>query len=263
MTNKGFYVTGEIPKYNDVQCVQYLGRDSKRRQIWAHKCPYCSNFFSARLDSVKSGNTKSCGCKGFFKKQNRFIIPNGYDHGIAFYDNYDGYFIFDMEDLPLIRKHHWSAKKNGNRIEPYTIVNRKKIKLSRLLMNTPEDLEVDHINHEPNDARKKNMRNCTQEENLKNRKCSKYYNPDDPFSYEQSQKIAQQNEVYQFPNKQRLYFGEIIDEIQSLPVVNIYNYILNRIRQDKQNNRITDEQEILKLQRLIKEYKEWKAEQSA
>ncbi len=42
--------------------------------------------------------------------------------------------------------------------------------LHRLIMNAPEGMNIDHINHDPLDNRKKNLRICTQQENMFNQR---------------------------------------------------------------------------------------------
>lgn len=47
---------------------------------------------------------------------------------------------------------------------------RKVIPLHRFIMQTPKELVVDHINHDPLDNRKINLRNVTRKQNAQNRK---------------------------------------------------------------------------------------------
>lgn len=47
--------------------------------------------------------------------------------------------------------------------------NRKYISMARLIMNTPDHLDVDHINWDRLDNRRANLRNVTRSENIKNR----------------------------------------------------------------------------------------------
>ena len=56
--------------------------------------------------------------------------------------------------------------------------NGETTRLHRLIMNCPEGLVVDHLNGDPLDCRKSNMRICTQRENSKNRHGTKGYTYD-------------------------------------------------------------------------------------
>ena len=56
--------------------------------------------------------------------------------------------------------------------------NGETTRLHRLVMDCPEGLVVDHLNGDPLDCRKSNMRICTQKENAKNRHGVKGYTYD-------------------------------------------------------------------------------------
>lgn len=47
---------------------------------------------------------------------------------------------------------------------------RGQVKLHRLIMNAPVGLDVDHINHDPLDNRRINLRLCTRSQNICNRR---------------------------------------------------------------------------------------------
>jgi hypothetical protein len=76
-------------------------------------------------------------------------------------------FIIDYQDLELVSsiKNTWTATTNGLR----ATINKKAIFLHRFLMNPPEGKEVDHVNRNPLDNRRSNLRVCTHAENMKNR----------------------------------------------------------------------------------------------
>lgn len=49
-------------EFNGNLAIMYLFSDKYSHDFWVFRCPYCKNFFIARLDLVKSEKTKSCGC---------------------------------------------------------------------------------------------------------------------------------------------------------------------------------------------------------
>ena len=75
----------------------------------------------------------------------------------------------DIEDYDRVKAYKWH-KSHGY---PKTYLNGKKIYLSRFIMNAPSNMVVDHINHDPLDNRKCNLRLCTQGDNMANRKVQK------------------------------------------------------------------------------------------
>lgn len=279
--------------------MQYLYSDKIGHDYWVAKCPHCCNFFTVRADSVKTGNTKSCGCikREIYReiglanrKQNRYFFPAKCSYGICYYDNYDYYFIFDMDKYHIISQYHWTARKTNDRTEPMTTIAGKVVLLARLLMDTPEGLECDHINRNPNDVRMCNLRNCTREQNMFNRDigqgavyekqgkykikfpkedtekmvfeseeeayialCAlqdKYYGE---YSLRKSREIAEDNKINQFADGVAIYTG-VLEKISKLPKKSIYSIILESIRRDRMNGNITEENEGRLLLQLITDY---------
>lgn len=72
--------------------------------------------------------------------------------------------LIDLEDINKVKQYKWSLKDNG-----YVLCKSKKIRLHRLIMDCPDNMVVDHINHNPLDNRKDNLRICTQHQNSMNR----------------------------------------------------------------------------------------------
>ncbi|WP_270345582.1 HNH endonuclease [Enterococcus thailandicus] len=70
--------------------------------------------------------------------------------------------LVDSEDVPLLSRYSWFDNGNG-----YIASKGKegKIFLHRLVMGAPSDTVVDHINFDPMDNRKSNLRICTQQQN--------------------------------------------------------------------------------------------------
>lgn len=83
--------------------------------------------------------------------------------------------VVSNDDYKKIKKYKWCITRSAGRTrkagEPYacTYIKGKKIYLHRFLMNSPEGLIVDHINHQTLDNRRENLRVVTHSENMKNR----------------------------------------------------------------------------------------------
>ena len=77
--------------------------------------------------------------------------------------------LIDLEDIDKIKNYKWRVNDNG-----YVLTDikgtTKKIRLHRFIMDCPDDKVVDHINHDRLDNRKSNLRICTQQQNLMNKK---------------------------------------------------------------------------------------------
>ena len=70
--------------------------------------------------------------------------------------------IIDLDDVDKVKNIRWYMNHNY-------VINRDERQLHHFLMNCPEDLIVDHINHNTLDNRKSNLRVCTAQENSWNR----------------------------------------------------------------------------------------------
>lgn len=75
--------------------------------------------------------------------------------------------LVDNEDYKRVSKYKWHYVGNGSAAHRVYRTS-EYIYMHRLIMNTPSGLEVDHINHNKLDNRKKNLRNCTRGENARN-----------------------------------------------------------------------------------------------
>lgn len=80
-------------------------------------------------------------------------------------------FIIDASLLDIITKHYWGARCYRGHFYAYThLGGYKYISLHRLITQCPNNLMVDHINHDTFDNRSKNLKICTNKENQHNRK---------------------------------------------------------------------------------------------
>lgn len=74
--------------------------------------------------------------------------------------------LIDLEDIPKVKSIGWHLTQS-KRNTRYCISN-KGVLLHRLLMDDPEGMVIDHINHNGLDNRKCNLRICTNQENICN-----------------------------------------------------------------------------------------------
>ena len=138
----------------------------QKRLQYLCKCS-CGSTVTVRVDNLKKGHTKSCGCLkrerriqlGLFSR-NRKINTYEFDGevGKCYFSNDDSYFLFDVEDYDKIKGYTWYRV--DNRVEAYYCVSESRVYktyVSRLVMNCPEDLIVQHKNNDLLDNRKCNL----------------------------------------------------------------------------------------------------------
>lgn len=138
--------------------------------MWKCVCE-CGKHTTVCGDNLKRGTTKSCGCyasdvkKVAKKKYNTYDLSGEY--GIGFTTNTNHKFYFDLEDYNKIKDYCWIEIGNH-----YIATHDKKnyLYLHRLIMNVinGHNFVVDHVNHDVYDNRKKNLRVCTQSNNMMN-----------------------------------------------------------------------------------------------
>ena len=75
------------------------------------------------------------------------------------------------EDLAELSKYRWHAlpKTRGEGFYLYAQVNRRTVYMHRIVAHAPDGKQVDHINGDPSDNRRENLRLATQSENNANR----------------------------------------------------------------------------------------------
>lgn len=105
------------------------------------------------------------------KKHNEYQIVDDY---VVMKTNNGYEFLIDLEDLNKVKDICWCSDKKGYLLGWDTNL-KKMVKLSRLIMNCPDGLFVDHIggNESIYDNRKQNLRICTNTQNQWNRKEAK------------------------------------------------------------------------------------------
>ena len=78
--------------------------------------------------------------------------------------------IIDIDDIKLIKEYQWHIQ---DKHHVSAKINDKTTYLHRMIMNCPDGMFIDHINHNPLDNRKQNLRICTRAENEHNKTIGK------------------------------------------------------------------------------------------
>ena len=165
-------LTGQV--FNNLRVIRHLGKVSvgtqgQRTHLWECQC-ICGKICQVNSRSLKSGNTKSCGCiQGeTLRSKNLNTYDLSGEYGIGFCSD-GSTFYFDLEDYDVIKGYTWHKNELGYLITTYRT---EQIRMHRLLLGLTtddSDIEVDHKNHNPSDNRKNNLRTCTHQENQCNR----------------------------------------------------------------------------------------------
>lgn len=141
----------------------------KKRKKGDKICPICGKKFHHRHNKYCSKECKLIGVK----KKNKIIIKDTYAEMILYHSKYGKQIcLIDIEDIEKVQKYTWQAKYTKDTQKFYVVSsqsnNKANINLHRLLVNCTDNLFVDHINHEPLDNRKQNLRICTPRSNSLN-----------------------------------------------------------------------------------------------
>lgn len=126
-----------------------------------------------RSQTLRSGKSKSCGCidKEKYEKVNRYVLKDGY---YEVYNRNGDFFLIDEEDYERVKQYRWSISihKDGSKRVCAMPKDRKQLGhmslLYHFILNEDNDCLIDHINRNPLDNRKSNLRKCTPVQNGQN-----------------------------------------------------------------------------------------------
>ena len=126
----------------------------------------CGNTTIVSLDSLRSGNTKSCGCLrkeldakgGACKKEfNKFWIK---DEVLFFSDEKNNICQVDKEDYDKIKNYHWYKSISTGYWYTHLPKSSRQIELHRVIMGTTEKgtkVKIDHFDRDKDNNRKENL----------------------------------------------------------------------------------------------------------
>ena len=131
----------------------------------------CGKEKIVALSNLVSGKTQSCGClqketmRKIRSKLNEYVFQGDYVVGKT--SNTGKEFYVDREDFERIKNLCWHETRNGYIANK---TGKDLVLLHRFIMQPPNDLVVDHMNHNRTDNRKSNLRICSIAQNSLNRK---------------------------------------------------------------------------------------------
>lgn len=164
-------LTGKI--FGKLLVLERAGSNKSKGALWKCRCSCLDNtIVTVSSNSLISGNTTSCGCfkkkrvSETHRKYNTYILTGIYGVGRTVEGEE---FYFDLEDYDRINKYYWSINRNG-----YVYNELNKIFLHKYVVNSPKNMQVDHINHNIKDCRKEFLRICSNQQNNFNK--DKYKN---------------------------------------------------------------------------------------
>ena len=155
------------------QVDDYIRSNGKHEAQWLCECS-CEkhNQVVVRGWCIANGHTLSCGCLNkerifqTHKKYNKYDLSG--DFGIGWTSNTNQEFYFDLEDYDKIKNYCWCESIKHNVY--HSLVTRDPISGKTILMHHILGCKYyDHINRNPLDNRRANLRPCTQSENSTNR----------------------------------------------------------------------------------------------
>ena len=169
-------LTGE--KYNRLTVLRLA---EKRGKNYYYECQCdCGNKKLIRAGQITSGETKSCGClQREWARSPREKVGNEFeicgDTVKVHMSNTDDVMLCDAEDWEKAKYRTWFVNAQGYAATNDTSRSKTNhmLRFHRLVMGDKDDLVIDHINRNPLDNRKENLRFVTQHANTTNQRLRK------------------------------------------------------------------------------------------
>lgn len=150
----------------------YISPSGKHYVQWLCECSCLEhNQVVVQSKHLRHGHTKSCGCMnkehiqelGYNSRKHNLYDLSG-EYGVGYTSKGEAFY-FDKEDIEVIECYTWCIDSFGR---VCSSDDGRTIYLSRLVMNAPEGMDVDHIFHNRKDNRKNKLRICLHVDNCKN-----------------------------------------------------------------------------------------------
>lgn len=77
--------------------------------------------------------------------------------------------LVDDNDFEYLNQFTWQLQPNRNTFYAVGYIDHKTVKMHRIIMSVPSDLQIDHIDHNGLNNQKNNLRICTRQQNSMNR----------------------------------------------------------------------------------------------
>lgn len=137
-------------------------------------CKYCGKQYEAIPSQIRR-NSSFCSHECYtnsLRKSNEIILKENYANIVIESKKYGiREALISIEDVEKCKKYRWCLKPTYRKENEFYVESTGRsgnIKLHRLVTNAPEGFDVDHINHNPLDNRKENLKVCSHFENMKN-----------------------------------------------------------------------------------------------
>lgn len=140
--------------------VKYRGENDKwGLSRWWCECDCDNKLVLINSAYLRDGTTQSCGCYNkevvsrMKKKYNSYDLSGEY--GVGLTCNKEEFY-FDLEDYDKIKNYCWRIDRKGYVVS--SVSDEAPVRMHRLLFNIKDDRIIDHINRNPSDNRKENLR---------------------------------------------------------------------------------------------------------
>lgn len=151
----------------------YVSPSGGHVEQWLCQCECGSNPIVVSKYRIKNGQTKSCGCLKRERVSNANRKINQYDlsgeYGIGWTTNTNVEFYFDLKDYDTIKEYTWYEYVNP-KTKYHSLRTRERGTRKNILMTDLLGCKFyDHIDRNPLNCRRNNLREVTQQQNTVNK----------------------------------------------------------------------------------------------